>query len=289
MQFAPIEQAPIVTAEVDPLAGGAALSAETEEEPTRVITAEAPAPSPEALDRLYRPRALDVPIMTARDAPISTLNPSSVGALGMDIDTTSGGAVPQVSLAEADLAVDEAPVEPADAVEAAVIAALGTEGSDLPETVETAEVPEIAAVVASEFAGIDDAPAIQVREADRPEVVVVAIREAWVRVKGEDGSVLLERILQPGESYVVPSLENAPTLRTGDAGAVYFAVNGETFGPYGGNGEVRDGVALAAADLTESFDVIDPATASGSGREAVQVAQAALDQILATEERPASE
>ncbi len=28
----------------------------------------------EALDRLYRPQALDVPVLVARDAPISTLS-----------------------------------------------------------------------------------------------------------------------------------------------------------------------------------------------------------------------
>ena len=34
----------------------------------------------DALDRLYRPEALDVPVLVARDGPISTLDPASVGA-----------------------------------------------------------------------------------------------------------------------------------------------------------------------------------------------------------------
>ena len=36
------------------------------------------------LDRLYRPQALDVPVLTARDAPISTLDPSFSNNFGLD-------------------------------------------------------------------------------------------------------------------------------------------------------------------------------------------------------------
>ncbi|WP_419738173.1 helix-turn-helix domain-containing protein [Ruegeria sp.] len=67
VQVSPVEQAPVVLSDLDPL--DAARSAET------VETA-----STEALDRLYRPQALDVPVMVARDAPISTLDPRTVGA-----------------------------------------------------------------------------------------------------------------------------------------------------------------------------------------------------------------
>ncbi len=66
VQVSPVEQAPVVLSDLDPL--DAARSTET------VETA-----STEALDRLYRPQALDVPVMVARDAPISTLDPRTVG------------------------------------------------------------------------------------------------------------------------------------------------------------------------------------------------------------------
>ena len=36
------------------------------------------------LDRLYRPQALNVPVLTARDAPISTLDPSFSNNFGLD-------------------------------------------------------------------------------------------------------------------------------------------------------------------------------------------------------------
>ena len=35
----------------------------------------------EALDRLYRPQALDLPVLVARDGPISAVDPNAVGAL----------------------------------------------------------------------------------------------------------------------------------------------------------------------------------------------------------------
>ena len=38
------------------------------------------------LDRLYRPQALEVPILTARDAPISTLDPSFSNNFGLEED-----------------------------------------------------------------------------------------------------------------------------------------------------------------------------------------------------------
>ncbi|PCH71808.1 MAG: helix-turn-helix domain-containing protein [Rhodobacteraceae bacterium] len=69
VQFAPVEQAPVVLSDLDPLtsASGAA--------PRRGLVA----PSAESLDRLYRPQALDLPVLVARDAPISTLDPRQGG------------------------------------------------------------------------------------------------------------------------------------------------------------------------------------------------------------------
>ena len=70
VQFAPIDQAPTVVAEVDPLAGATRADTSADSDLTAFQ-----APSPEALDRLYRPQALDVPVLVARDGPIVTLAP----------------------------------------------------------------------------------------------------------------------------------------------------------------------------------------------------------------------
>ncbi|WP_171126556.1 MULTISPECIES: helix-turn-helix domain-containing protein [unclassified Ruegeria] len=72
VQVSPVEQAPVVLSDLDPL--NVARAVGSVEEVATIQT-----PSAEALDRLYRPQALDVPVLVARDAPISTLDPRSVG------------------------------------------------------------------------------------------------------------------------------------------------------------------------------------------------------------------
>lgn len=68
VQLAPVEQVPVVLSDLDPLKGAIQSSDD-----------DATTPSVEALDRLYRPQALDVPVLVARDAPISTLDPRNGG------------------------------------------------------------------------------------------------------------------------------------------------------------------------------------------------------------------
>ncbi len=75
VQFTPIDQAPGVLAEIDPMADVSERVAGLPED------AEITAPATEAFDRLYRPQALDVPVLTPRDGPIATLDPSTVGVL----------------------------------------------------------------------------------------------------------------------------------------------------------------------------------------------------------------
>ena len=85
VQVAPVEATPTVLADFDPLAG-----AGRPREGAAMAGVEAPAP--EALDRLYRSPALDRPVMVARDAPIATLDPRTIGALAPDIgDVIAGG------------------------------------------------------------------------------------------------------------------------------------------------------------------------------------------------------
>jgi hypothetical protein len=79
VQFAPVEQTPVVVSDIDPLAG-ATNSVQIDD-----TLAGFQAPSSEALNRLYRPQALDLPVLVARNAPISTLSPANIGALAPDL------------------------------------------------------------------------------------------------------------------------------------------------------------------------------------------------------------
>ncbi len=73
VQFTPIDQTPGVLAQLDPVVAMPDLESFGED------GAEVSAPTTEALARLYRPQALDVPVLTSRDGPIATIEPGSVG------------------------------------------------------------------------------------------------------------------------------------------------------------------------------------------------------------------
>ena len=232
VRVTPVESAPGVLAELDPVAptaGGAdAFSGQTA------------GTSSEALNRLYRPQALDVPVMTPRDGPIAALDPFSVGVLS--------------------------------APQADTLPRIGQDG--------TANIdPGLARAVAEVQAAESEETPLRVLSDNAPEVMLVAINEAWVRVRDADGSVLLERILQPGDSYVLPRSERPATLRAGASGNVFFMVNGETYGPAGSTGAVVSNVALSADSLTERYARVDP-DAGAQSAEAVRVAEAALEQTL---------
>lgn len=191
--FAPVEQTPEVLAELDPLETASLVAPDLTEDPAS-----------EALDRLYRPQALDVPVLVARDAPISTLDPRAHGNF-------AGFEQPGISLAHA--------MVPAN------------EQTDL-------AVP-------------------QVLEARAPSVEMIAVRPSWVQVKAADGSVIFETIMEPGQTFDVPLTEDAPRLRTGESSAIYFAVNGEHYGPVGGRGQVTKDVELSPDALSGRFEIAD--------------------------------
>ncbi len=75
VQFAPVDQAPGVTSTLETFEPAETQLADAD------VQAVFPAPAADALDRLYRPQALDVPVLVARDGPISILDPASVGTL----------------------------------------------------------------------------------------------------------------------------------------------------------------------------------------------------------------
>ena len=80
-----------------------------------------------------------------------------------------------------------------------------------------------------------------------------------MRVRAADGSVLLEKTLDAGERFVLPASEQPPLLRTGNSGAVYFAVNGQTYGPAAPGPQVVRNIELSPDALTGKFALADPA------------------------------
>jgi cytoskeletal protein RodZ len=204
VQLAPVDQAPAVVAEIDPLGNvtGAApivRSAPAAEEGTQLAGGD-PVQQADRMDRLYRPEALDVPVLTSRDGPIAAINPREQGALAGDV---------------------------ANAVALAVDEALAQEAT------------------------------VQVVADAQPGVELIAVRPSWVQVKAADGTVLFEKILDAGERWAVPSLEEPPILRAGNSGSLYFGVNGQTFGPAAPGAQVVKNVDLSPEALAQNFAVAD--------------------------------
>ena len=227
VQLAPVEQTPTVLSDLDPLEGALQPQGQDSEVVIAGATPPAPQPSTEVLDRLYRPPALDVPVLVARDAPISTLDPTTVGVFA---DAVASPDLPEI---DTDSAV-------AQALDMLLAKANGTE-------------PQLAATLAQA------APLQQpkVLADGAPGVTVVAVRPSWVRVRGADGTTLYEAIMNAGDTYSVPQLAEAATIRVGESGAIYFAVNGLTYGPAGDRGSVTSNLALSVENLTASYTVAD--------------------------------
>ena len=90
-----------------------------------------------------------------------------------------------------------------------------------------------------------------------PNLEIFAVRPSWVRVSAADGTVLFEKVMDAGERFALPKLEEAPVLRTGESGAIYFAVNGQAYGPVGARGAVTKNIKLAPEALSTTYAAAD--------------------------------
>lgn len=217
VNLTPGEQAPWVVGSLDPVQEAA--------QPEPVDSASVNLPQPEGLDRIYRPQALEVPVLTPRDGPIAAIDPGIVNS-NQPTNIAASEELPQP--APTGLAIGAATQVAGLAVPAP---ASGVSQVD-PGTVRTV------------------AP-------DAPEVELLAVRPAWVRVTSGDGTVILEKTMDAGERFALPKLEDPPILRAGNSGAVYFAVNGQTYGPAAPGAQVVKNVVLSSNALTEKFVVAD--------------------------------
>ena len=180
------------------------------------------------LERMYRPPALDTPILVARDAPISTLDPNRFANFP----------------------------EPKTDQTVPTFAGLDAIIADVVEEVSREDIASTAPQV------VEDLP---------PTIAIVATREAWVQVTSSTGSVILAKIMQPGEEFTLPQTEGSPTMRAGMSGSVYFSVNRELYGPAGAGSNVVKNVELSVASLSEAYA---PAIIDNDGELRTLIAQA---------------
>ena len=178
VNLTPSDQAPAVIATLDPVQDAAPA------EPAEIASADLP--QPQALARVYRPQALEVPEMTPRDTPIAAIDPG---------------------LPEENAPIQQAAADPTAAVP-------GVPSRDL------------AMLNGPQMPGAAQPQPVRTLAPDAPQLEILAARAAWVRVSAADGTVILEKTMDAGERFALPSTEHPPVLRTGNSGAIYFAVNG---------------------------------------------------------------
>ncbi|MFV0244500.1 MAG: helix-turn-helix domain-containing protein [Qingshengfaniella sp.] len=212
-----------------------ALSTTPQADMEEALVAQGGTPTAEALERLYRPQVLDRPILTPRDAPIATLDPRDQGIFAgyTPVPDIALGAAPLRLAGVADLA--PLPVDPTGSV--------------------PPSVSEVQVVLPP------------------PNVAIFARNPAWVRVSAADGTVLFEKILEPGERYVLPESDEPPTLRAGNSGSLFFSVDGEAVGPAGQGTSVAKNVVLTADALRHTYQPADLAQDPELARLAALVAR----------------
>ena len=84
VQLAPVDEAPSVVAQIDPLAGAEPDPQAVVKEPETAVAENQSAP--DLMDRLYRPQELDVPVLVSRDGPIAAIDPRAGGPVAGEVE-----------------------------------------------------------------------------------------------------------------------------------------------------------------------------------------------------------
>lgn len=180
------------------------------------------------------------------EAPVEELAPESV-----------------TDLAEAPAEPVEAPAVTEDVAEAVPEAAPVAE--EAPVVAEVAEAPveeqvaETPAAPAAEVASVPAAPEVDDAGGARvfgavnvdSRVTISAVETSWVRIREEDGNVLLTRMLTAGDTYMVPNRDGLK-LEVGNAGALTYSIDGAEAKPVGEYGAVISDFSLDVGDLTQT-------------------------------------
>jgi cytoskeleton protein RodZ len=97
-------------------------------------------------------------------------------------------------------------------------------------------------------------------QAAQGPVVLTATAPAWIQVK-DQGKVLFEGQLAPGQSYSVPATASAPLLKAGKPEALKVTVGSAVAPPVGPAGKVTSNVSLKPADLMRTGAPAAPSVA----------------------------
>ena len=100
-------------------------------------------------------------------------------------------------------------------------------------------------------------------------VVLTAVAPAWIRVT-DGGTKLFEGVLNPGQTFAVPTTATAPLLRAGAPEALRINVGSAVAPPVGPAGVVTSNVSLLPADLMKAGPANSATTPAPSAPPGVQ-------------------
>ena len=104
--------------------------------------------------------------------------------------------------------------------------------------------PQVAAIPSAQEYGVQNKDA---------RVILRAKTMTRVLVQGADGTVFINRVLRPGDSYRVPDKVGL-TLTTPDGGAVALELDGQEMGTAGQQGQVTEAVSLDPQAIVDRYN-----------------------------------
>jgi cytoskeleton protein RodZ len=110
------------------------------------------------------------------------------------------------------------------------------------------------------------APAVPVPALDGGRIMLRANADAWVQVKDRSGTVLLNKVLKPGDTWQVPRQDNL-LLTTGNAGGMEVLVDGVTTPALGASGAVRRDLPLDPDQIKDGKWAVTVQTSVPRGRQ----------------------
>lgn len=213
-------------------------------------------------DRMVTERVPPVPerlgLASGTTAPSSTPNL----VVGRSAPASLAGDSASAAATTGEVPAANEPVRSAPVIAPAAIAPIAAEETAIAASVETPEAPvEVAALTPA--APSADEPSVTIAddlalavggarvyglENEGARVTVRALKQAWLRIEGGDGSVLLNQTLAEGEMYRAP-VGGGAILVARDAGAFEIFVDGALLGAAGPSGLVLTGKSLNPDDL----------------------------------------
>lgn len=217
------------------LLGETASAPPAETEPQAGATGSGEPDPAAAVDALAAPGS-PLPESTTPEALPETGLPETAPGEAMPPERPPVTSLAELAEADTERPVDEPPVVPED-----VAAEVPDAGAD--------EIGETEAAEASDEAGTAGEGTVYGAANAGGRVVLRAVRESWISVRGPNGERVFTRLLRPGDSYRVPARADLSMI-VGNAGGLAVEVDGVTLPPLGEEGRTRRDVSLDPDALT---------------------------------------